>query len=92
MQNIGVGIASKDGSRVNGANISISDFELHAAMSYSKKNYYDSFSSLELLNSTIQGLNPFLSQTGTRLIVNGKIIQEQDINVENLYSSGVMKK
>ena len=92
MQNIGVGIASKDGSRVNGTNISISDFELHAAMSYSKKNYYDSFSSLELLNSTIQGPNPFLSQTGTRLIVNGKIIQEQDINVENLYSTGVMKK
>ena len=64
MQNIGVGIAAKDGSSALARNVAISNYALHAAMTYSKKNYYDLFSSLEISNSNINGSNPFLRQMG----------------------------
>jgi hypothetical protein len=92
MQNIGVGIAAKDGSYASATNIAISNYALHAAMTYSKKNYYDLFSSLEISNSDINGPNPFLRQTGTSLIVDSNSIKAQDVNVDELYSTGVMKK
>jgi len=92
MQNIGVGIAAKDGSYASATNIAISNYALYAAMTYSKKNYYDLFSSLEISNSDINGPNPFLRQTGTSLIVNSNSIKAQDVNIDELYSNGVMKK
>jgi len=92
MQNIGVGIAAKDGSYASATNIAISNYALHAAMTYSKKNYYDLFSSLEISNSDINGPNPFLRQTGTSLIVDSNSIKAQDVDIDELYSVGVMKK
>lgn len=92
MQNIGVGIAAKDGSYASATNIAISNYALHAAMTYSKKNYYDLFSSLEISNSDINGPNPFLRQTGTSLIVDSNSIKAQDVDIDELYSAGVMKK
>jgi hypothetical protein len=92
MQNIGVGIAAKDGSSALARNVAINNYALHAAMTYSKKNYYDLFSSLEISNSNINGSNPFLRQMGTSLIVDSNPIKAQDVNIDELYSTGVMKK
>lgn len=90
--NVGVGIASKDGSEAIAKNVDINNYNLHAAMTYSKKSHYDPFSSLYILDSMINDDNSYLRQKGTLLVVNGEEVIEQNVNVDELYSSGVMKK
>jgi hypothetical protein len=90
--NIGVGIASKDSSEAYLSNSQIRDFELFAAMTYQKKMIFGSESNLYLINTDIFGENPFRSQKGTNLFVDTVKISESDLNVEQIYSQGVMKK
>jgi len=90
--NIGVGIASKDSSETYLSNSQIRDFELFAAMTYQKKMIFGSESNLYLINTDIFGENPFRSQKGTNLFVDAVKISESDLNVEQMYSQGVMKK
>ena len=90
--NVGVGIASKDESEVIARNIDISNYALHAAMTYSKKRHYDAFSSLNIIDSMINGDNPYLRQKDTLLVVNGVEVIERTVDVDELYSNGVMKK
>lgn len=92
IQNAGVGIAVKDGSLATAENVVIEDYKLFGAMTFSKKNHYNHFSSLEIVGSRINGDNPFLRQVGTLLAVDDKKVLSQDVDVDNLYSSGVMKK
>jgi len=90
--NIGVGVAVKDGSKASFVNIIIRNYDLYAAMTYSKKKHYDIFSSLKLTNSLIEGDNPYLRQVKTLLSVDGVEVEEREVDVKDLYSSGVMKK
>ena len=90
--NIGVGIASKDSSEAYLSNSQIRDFELFAAMTYQKKMIFGSESNLFLINTDTFGENPFRSQKGTNLFVDTVKISESDLNVEQMYSQGVMKK
>ncbi|MDB3936591.1 hypothetical protein N9384_00380 [bacterium] len=92
IQSVGVGIAVKDGSSATAENVVIEDYKLFGAMTYSKKNHYSQFSSLEMIGSTIGGLNPFLRQDGTLLIADDKAVLSREVDVDELYSSGVMKK
>ncbi len=92
LSNVGVGIASKDGSKVTGNNVVIRDYKMYAAMTYSKKKHYDIFSSLKLINCRVDGSSPYLRQMQTSLKVNGIEVLERVVNVKSLYSSAVMKK
>jgi hypothetical protein len=93
MRDVGVGIAVKDGSSASIQGCSIVDYKLFAAMTYSKKNHYDGYSSLILEDCRIEGgLPSFASQEGTFLSVDGGVVLKRDVDVEGLYSSGVMKK
>ena len=92
ISDIGVGIASKDGSVVKGVNIVISDYKLKSAMSYIKKDFYGS-SEIELNDCQVSGNNsPFLREKGTRMIVDGIDVEEEVIDVKKLYRGEIMKK
>lgn len=92
INNVGIGIASKDGSRVTGNNIKISNYKMNALMSYTKKVFYDN-AKLIVNNVSLDKLNDvYLRQKGTFMKVNKKIIKEEIINVKSMYKSGVMKK
>jgi len=88
----GVGIAVKDNSQATVNNCYIENYNLFAGMTYSKKNYYNPFSSLIFENCTINGTKPFLSQERTFLKVSDVVISPEKIDVDKLYSTEVMKK
>ena len=83
-RNIGIGIASKDGSAVNVSNTSIFDYGLYAAMSYVKKDFYGS-PKITVNNCSVSNDNAYLRQKGTTMIVDNIEISESEINVEKLY-------
>ena len=89
--NIGVGIASKDGSLVTAINTKISDYKLYGAMTYLKKDFYDA-PSLVINNSSVSDGNAYIRQKGTNMAVDGINIPETKISVKKLYKTKVMSK
>jgi hypothetical protein len=92
LSNIGVGVAVKDGSKANIEDMNVINYDLYAAMTYSKKKHFDAFSVLNLINISVDGDQPYLRQVNTMLKVDGVEVSEREVNVEKLYSFGVMKK
>ena len=88
---VGVGVASKDGSKVNVTSSVISNYKLYAAMTYKKKKFY-SAPTMELLGCSIGLGDSFLRQTGTYMSVDKSNVYEKDINVKKLYNNSVMMK
>jgi len=88
--NIGVGVASKDGSQVKVLNTSFKDVTLSPAMTYIKKSFYEA-PKLVLQSCDIDTNSDLISQTGTSIFVDGVQIETQDVNVEKLYQSNVMR-
>ena len=91
LSSIGVGIASKDGSKVKVSGCEIRDYKLASLMSYVKKNYYSSPS------LTFSSTRPFdsssaIRQIGTDMIVDGNPVKTSNLNVDELYNSTFMKK
>ncbi len=92
IKNVGVGIASKDGSQTMATNVTINSYQLHAAMTYIKKDIFDS-PILKLVNCTVEGkANDYISQNGTFMTVDNKEIASEKIDVKSLYQKSVMKK
>lgn len=91
IHNVGVAIASKDGSKATISNVYIRDFDLSAAMTYIKKPFYGA-SSLVISNSDIEPDGNYFRQVGTTMTVDNEEIPAQKIDVETLYQTGVMKK
>jgi len=95
INNVGVAIASKDGSSAYASNCKIENFKLSAFMTYVKKNNYSS-PSLSLKNCLTANQifeEVYFRQKGTELISdNEENIVEQDLDVDLLYQSEVMKK
>ncbi len=89
--NIGIGIASKDGSKVSASNVDISNYKLNGIMTYIKKDFYG-VPSLKLNNSKITNGNKYLRQSGTFMTVDGLNVPEIRVNVKKLYKKGVMLK
>lgn len=91
-RDIGVGIASKDGSNVTGHDIHIDNFKLHAVMSYMKKDFYD-FPSVAISNlTTIDSPDSFSAQDGCKMTINGKSVKQANLDVKQLYQTETMKK
>ena len=92
IKDVGVGLAAKDSSSIYADEVTIENYTLHAAMSYQKKAIFNKNASVEINNSNIKGQNPFKRQLGSFMKVNGVEIDEEDIDVDRLYSDGIMKK
>ena len=88
---IGVGVVSKDGSSVTMSNTVILDYELYAAMSYIKKDFYDT-PKISINNCSVSGGIPYIRQKGTSMTVNGVDIPDTRISVKKLYKTKVMIK
>ncbi|SVD50131.1 uncharacterized protein METZ01_LOCUS402985, partial [marine metagenome] len=88
--NIGVGVVSKDGSQVSVFNTLFKDVTLSPAMTFIKKSFYEA-PKLVLQSCDIDGDSDLIAQTGTSIFVDGVQIETQDVNVEKLYQSNVMR-
>ena len=86
-----MGIASKDGSKVSTKNCTITNYQLYAAMSYTKKEFYTS-PSLSLHNCNVEQGDAYMRQDGSYMSVNNVEIKEANLNVKKLYERGFMKK
>ena len=89
--NIGVGVASKDGSSVVVSGTEILNYKLYGAMSYLKKDFYD-MPSLTISNSIVSDGRAYIRQKGTSMTVDDISIPETKISVEELYKTSVMAK
>jgi hypothetical protein len=87
---VGVGVASKDGSQVSVFNTLFKDVTLSPAMTFIKKSFYEA-PKLVLQSCDIDVDSDLIAQTGTSIFVDGVQIETQDVNVEKLYQSNVMK-
>jgi len=82
-----IGITSKDGSSVRVKNTIIRDYKLFGVMTYDKKNFYTNASSMVINNSTINGITPFLRETGSVMEIDDIAVPESKLNVDALYST-----
>ena len=89
--NIGVGVASKDGSSVTVTDTKILDYKLYGAMTYLKKDFYD-MPSLTINNTVVSDGRAYIRQKGTSMTVDGIDIPETKISVKKLYKTKVMAK
>jgi hypothetical protein len=92
IDNVGVGVASKDGSITEANGLNISNYNLNALMTYIKKSFYTE-PSLSVFNIKLDSKeNPYSRQKGTEMKVDGKNVVETILDVDTMYKSGVMKK
>ncbi len=92
ISNVGVGIASKDGSITNAKNVDIQNFILKAIMSYRKKDFYSQPEFYGKNIITDNKKSAFLRQVETAMEINGNLIKEELINIDELYENEIMKK
>lgn len=90
INDIGVGIASKDGSSVFATKVSIRGSQLAPAMAYIKKDFYGQ-PSLNFESSDISK-DRIIAQNGSKIFFDGVKLKTQKIDVDELYESSVMKK
>lgn len=91
-RNIGVGVASKDASVVDIKNSSFFNYKLFALMTYNKKSFYD-YPTINGENLKFDNQNSsFVRQINSFMKINGNIIGETELDVDNLYENEIMKK
>ena len=95
--NVGVAIASKDGSSTSAENCEIGNVKLVPFMTYIKKNNYDAprlnLKGCSMSKSVKDAAQIYFRQKGTLLTSDGhENIVEQDLDVDLLYQTEVMKK
>lgn len=91
INNVGTGVASKDGSVVTINNPTISNTRYYKYMAYMKKPQYGP--SQLIINHDESEIiqNKVLSQTENYLEINNKVIMQQKTDIDKLYK-GIMKK
>jgi hypothetical protein len=90
IEKVGIGIAVKDGSSATVSNSSIKNYTLYAAMTYDKKGFYEGESRLDIFNAEVEGDDPFAMQEQTKLLVDGFMMSEKNIDVRALYQADEM--
>jgi len=90
MDGVRIGVASKDLSKTVVVDSQIKSARFSALAAYIKKPAYGP-ASIEATNVTIQDTNtPAVCQTGNTIILNGKPVATQDLDVDTLYKQGVL--
>ncbi len=87
---VGVGIVSKDSSIVKSINNKIENIKLAKFMAYNKKNFFEG-GKLDIVDNN-KNLDYAYSQNNSRIVHNGNVLPTIKINVKKLYSSSIMKK
>ena len=93
IENIGTGIASKDGSKAYVRDTNISNAEFVAFAAYLKKKEYEISGEIVGENITFSDNSQIaLVEEKAFVKINGKVIKSQQVNVEALYENGPMSK
>jgi hypothetical protein len=87
---VGVGIVSKDGSRVIVQNSQITKAALAGLMAYVKKPIFPSSSLFAKNFKFTQLSSPAVVQRGNEINLEGKTIESSDLDIQNLYQT-IMK-
>lgn len=88
--NSGVGVAAKDASEVEILDSKIITSKLYDIMAYEKKNFYGT-SKISAYRNEID-LNKVISGKNNFIYIDEQTVLTQFIDVEKLYSKGIMKK
>ena len=90
-RDVGIGVASKDGSTVEVEAFEIENARHYALAAFIKKASYGP-STLNALDVAVlsPGRGPALAQTGCTLRIDGVLQTTEDLDVERLYAEGVL--
>ena len=91
LQNVGVGIASKDGSNVSVSKCQIKYAKLSALMTYIKKGFYDQ-PKMDVRLSNFDVKTKFLRHPDSQLFIDEILVPYSEFSVKKLYQSTFMKK
>jgi hypothetical protein len=92
IRDVGVAFAAKDRSRGELRDSTIDGITHAALMAYVKKPEYGP-AELEARDNRITGVARLaVAQTGSRVVVDGEVIPESDVDIDRLYREGPMKK
>jgi hypothetical protein len=92
IEKAGTAFVSKDHSRGEIRDSVISEIAHVALMAYVKKPQYGP-AELEARGNRISGVGRLaIAQTGSRVVLDGKAVPEEDIDVDRLYKEGYMRK
>lgn len=86
----GVGIASKDGSKVVVKDVNFSEITLKPFMAYNKKPIFGG-ARLDITDEFEKNYDA-ISQYGSSIYYNNQKVEPVDINITELYSDSIMKK
>ena len=93
INNIGVGVASKDGSNVKIQNLKIQNYKLAALMTYNKKDFYEHpYLEVDNIEIPITPKKTFIAQENSKMIIDNKNIDTEKLNIKKLYQTDIMKK
>ncbi len=88
----GTAFVSKDRSHAEIRDSKISEIAHTALMAYVKKSVYGPAQLEAIDNEITQVQRVAIAQTGSRVIVDGTAVPEEDIDVERLYEEGYMRR
>jgi hypothetical protein len=93
IEDVGVGVAVKDGSQATLEDSTVKKYKLSAAMTYMKKSFF-STPSLMIKRSEFEkeADASLLRQPGTVMTIDGRDATETEFDTRNLYEIGFMKK
>ncbi|CAK8719833.1 hypothetical protein GMJAKD_09110 [Candidatus Electrothrix aarhusensis] len=93
IEDVGVGVAVKDGSQATLEDSTVKKYKLSAAMTYMKKSFF-STPSLMINKSEFEkeADASLLRQSGTVMTIDGRDVTETEFDSRNLYEIGFMKK
>jgi len=90
MDTVGIGVASKDLSRVTLSDTEIANARFSALAAYIKKPVYGP-ASIDAKNVTITGTQTAnVAQTGSTILVDGKAVETVELDVDRLYQEGIL--
>jgi len=92
IRDVSVAIAAKDRSRGELVDSTVEGVSLAVLMAYEKKPEYGP-AELEARGNRISGVAQVaVAQSGSRVVVDGEAVPESDVDVDQLYREGPMKK
>jgi hypothetical protein len=86
----GIGIASKDGSKVTGDNVRLDFIALSGIMTYQKKSFY-AMPSVSIDDVSMQNVrSKYSRQFGSDMRINGGFIPTTNFDVDDLYTNAIV--
>ncbi|MDX1377751.1 MAG: hypothetical protein R3307_02790 [Anaerolineales bacterium] len=90
MDTVGIGVASKDLSTIEIKDSEIQNARFAGLAAYIKKPVYGPAAIMAENVTIVNAFQPYLTQLGSTILVDGETMPEQDLDVDRLYAEGVL--